>query len=139
MNVATTVQILIAWAVHLSGYSAPEHAPDVQFEPHSFFVERVCGGKECTAVGWYNDQGIIYIDEQYRNDDSEFATSLIVHELVHYLQHQSGKYDSKSCVDSVTREREAYHVQNEYILKAHASFSLIRPGPTSCHYQAASF
>ncbi len=67
-------------------------------------------------------------------DESEFAHSLLVHELVHYLQDVSGKYDSHSCIDSVAREREAYHIQNEYILKAHGSFELIRPGPTSCNY-----
>ncbi len=139
MDVAITLPILLAWAVHLSDYSAPEHEPRVRFEPHSFFVEQVCGGQECPAVGWYNDRGIIYIDERHRDDESEFTTSLMVHELVHYLQDISGKYDSNSCVDSVAREREAYYIQNEYILRAHGSFAFIRPGPTSCNYGSAGF
>lgn len=138
VDIASTLPILLSWAVHLSGYAQPAEPPSISFEPHSFFVERVCGGRECKAVGWYNDEDVIYIDAKYRNDDSRFVASLIVHELVHHLQHLSGRFDSHSCEDSLMREREAYHIQNEYILQAHASFALIRPGPTSCNYQASS-
>ncbi|MGI9303938.1 MAG: hypothetical protein ACR2RB_14750 [Gammaproteobacteria bacterium] len=133
-----TVGILLSWAVHISGYPMPAEPPRVEFEPHAFFVENVCGGRECPAVGWYNDQGIVYIDEKYRDDDSMFVASLVVHEFVHHLQHVSGEFDSLSCDDSRTREREAYYVQNEYIVQAHASFELIRPGPTSCNYKVAA-
>lgn len=138
MDLSSTLPILLTWAVHLSNYSAPAQEPQVQFEPHRFFVEKVCGNKECRAVGWYNDQGIVYIDEKYLEDDSVFVYSLIVHEMVHYLQDMSGNFDSTSCTDSVVREREAYYVQNEYILQAAASFNLIQPGPTACNYQHAA-
>lgn len=134
METSTLLPILLSWAVHLSDYPAPEQPPALQFKPHNFFVEQVCGGKECRAVGWYNDHNIVYIDERYHDTDSTFINSLIVHELVHYLQHLSGRYDSLSCEDSLAREREAYHIQNEYILQAHASFNLVRPGPTACNY-----
>ena len=129
-----TATVLLSWASLLSGYPAPEVSPAIRFEPHSFFVERVCGGRDCRVVGWYNDDNVIYIDEKHRDDDSTFAASLVVHELVHYLQHQSGEFDSHSCEDSLRREREAYRVQNRYIVDAHASFALVRPGPTSCAY-----
>ncbi|MGH8543941.1 MAG: hypothetical protein ACREX3_09995 [Gammaproteobacteria bacterium] len=138
MDLSTTLEILLTWAVYLSSYPAPAVAPQVQFQPHSFFVEKVCANKECRAVGWYNDEGIVYIDEKYRHTDSEFANSLVVHELVHYLQHMSGKYDSHSCEDSVAREREAYYIQNEYILQSQASFHFVRPGPIACNYQNAA-
>ena len=35
-------------------------------------------------------------------------------------------------------EREAYRVQNDYILEAQASFAVIRPAPTSCNYAAVA-
>lgn len=134
MNIPAILPVLLSWASHLSGYPVPDQAPTVRFEPHAFFVEHVCGGRECNAVGWYNDQSVIYVDEKYLGDDSGFASSLLVHELTHYLQHESGNFDSHSCEDSLAREREAYYVQNNYILEAQASFALIRPAPTSCHY-----
>lgn len=135
MDLNTLLPILLSWAVELSGYPAPATMPGLRFEPHSFFVERVCGGRECTAVGWYDDRNVIYIDSRFRTvADDEFATSLIVHELTHYLQHQSGHFDSLSCTDSIAREREAYRVQNEYLVVAKGSIDRVRPAPTSCKY-----
>ena len=138
MDLPTLLPILLSWAVQLSGYPAPEKAPEVEYRPHSFFVQRVCGGKQCNAVGWYNDQDIVYIDEKYAEGEDGFATSLIVHELTHYLQHHSGRFDSLSCTDSLAREREAYRVQNDYLLQAKASIDLVRPAPTACNYSAVA-
>ena len=138
MNIQTVLPVLVSWTSHLSGHPMPDQPPIVGFEPHSFFAEHVCGGRECDAVGWYNDQRVIYIDEKYRDDDGGFPSSLLVHELTDYLQHQSANFDSHSCEDSLAREREAYHVQNSYILQGQASFALIRPAPTSCNYGNAA-
>src|SRR5262245_464559 len=135
MELQAIVPILLSWAVHLSGYPMPAEPPAIEFRPHSFFVRNVCGAKECNAVGWYNDQDIIYLDDRYEQDDSSFAHSLLVHEMVHYLQHQSGRFDSLSCDDSLVREREAYYVQNAYIVDAEASIDRIKPAPTSCRYE----
>lgn len=138
MDLQALLPVFMSWAVHLSGYPAPAEMPTVQFEPHAFFVQQVCGGKECNAVGWYNDRNIVYVDDKYEHVQNDFANSLVVHELIHYLQHQSGKFDSLSCTDSVAREREAYAVQNQYILKSQGSFALIKPAPTFCNYGHAA-
>ena len=130
----STVLVLLSWASHLSGYPAPELPPAIHFEPHSFFVEHACGGRDCRVVGWYNDENVIYVDDSLRDSNSAFAASLVVHEMVHFLQHHSGRFDSHSCEDSLAREREAYRVQNSYIIEAHASFQFVRPGPFSCAY-----
>jgi hypothetical protein len=134
----TLFPILLSWAVQLSGYPEPAQLPEVRYETHAFFVEHVCGGKECNAVGWYNDRNIVYIDGRYAEGDNEFATSLVVHELTHFLQHHSGRFDSLSCTDSIAREREAYRVQNDYLLQAKASIDLVRPAPTACSYSAVA-
>lgn len=134
MELDALLMILFSWASHLSGYSMPASPPEVRFEPHAFFVENVCGGKECNAVGWYNDEDIVYIDERYHDLDGTFSTSLVVHEFTHYLQHKSQAFDTHSCEDAVEREREAYNVQNLYIIEALASIGTIVPGATSCNY-----
>ncbi|MGH8223957.1 MAG: hypothetical protein ACREQZ_13390, partial [Woeseiaceae bacterium] len=82
--------------------------------------------------GWYNDSDVVYIDERHRSLESEFATSLIVHEFTHYLQHKSGNFESLSCSDSVAREREAYRVQNSYLIEALATINIVHPRPLSC-------
>jgi Zn-dependent peptidase ImmA (M78 family) len=124
-----TIAVLLSWAVMLSGYAEPERAPQLEYKPHAFFVDEACNGQECEAVGWYNDAGVIYLDERMRSDDSSFVKSLMVHELVHYLQHLSGKYDSHSCKDQIVREREAYAIQRIYMAEAHgqAQFQMMRP------------
>lgn len=137
MELDAVFAILLSWASHLSGYPLPAEVPNVRFEQHAFFVENVCGGAECNVVGWYNDADIVYIDEKYRKVESEFAASLVVHEFTHYLQHKSGEFASLSCQDSVAREREAYYVQNRYIVEALASINRIVPGQTSCAYANA--
>lgn len=137
LELDTIFAILLSWASHLSGYPVPPEPPEVQFEQHAFFVENVCAGHECNVVGWYNDADVVYIDEQYRDVEGGFATSLIVHEFTHFLQHKSGTFVSNSCADSVAREREAYDVQNRYIIEGLASINTIVPGPTSCNYANA--
>jgi hypothetical protein len=134
MELLGMLPTLLSWAVYLSGYPMPSQPPGIAFVTHSFLVERVCAGRECNAVGWYNDERVLYIDERYRDAEDSFALSLVVHELTHYLQHLSGRYDSHSCVDSLTREREAYTVQNNFLITAQVSANIVYPGPTACKY-----
>lgn len=115
----------------------PAELPELRFEQHEFFVENVCGGKECDVVGWYNDADIVYIDQKYRNVEDGFASGLVVHELTHYLQHMSEIYNSKSCEDSVQREREAYAVQNRYSIEILGNLGLVLSGHTTCSYANA--
>ena len=134
MEMDAILVILLSWASHLSGYPMPPEPPEIRFEQHAFFVENVCGGKECYVIGWYNDADVVYIDEQYRNIEGAFATSLVVHEFTHYLQHKSGAFESLSCEDSVSREREAYYVQRLYMIEALARIDTILRRPISCNY-----
>jgi len=137
MELDAMLAILLSWAAHLSGYPLPSDPPEVRFEQHAFFVKNVCGGHECNVVGWYNDADIVYIDERYRDVEDGFATSLIVHEFTHFLQHKSGAFDSLSCEDSVEREREAYHVQTLYAIETLASVQTVRRSPATCNYANA--
>ncbi|MBA2492407.1 MAG: hypothetical protein ACR2KU_07665 [Gammaproteobacteria bacterium] len=132
-----TLSALLSWAVLLSGYADPEHSPELEYKPHAFFVSEACGGEECEAIGWYNDAGIVYLDERMRGDERSDARSLVVHELVHYLQHLSGKYDSHSCADQIAREREAYAIQRIYMAEAHGQpqFQQMRPPLCNADYQ----
>lgn len=127
---------LMSWASTLSGYPAPEAPPEIVWRSHAFFVEHVCDGRECRAVGWYNDEDVIYIDERFRDQQGPEVSSLYVHELVHYLQHHSGRYDAHSCTDASAREREALAVQNEYLLRLSASVARFwTVDQVSCKYE----
>ena len=118
---------LLSWAVTLSGYPAPAVPPVVVAKPHAFFVDNACNHRECKVLGWYAGGRNLYIDEALDPEDSLFASSIVVHEMVHYLQ-AVARGDSAlaggaafsavpSCQQIVRWEFEAYAVQREYITR----------------------
>jgi hypothetical protein len=118
---------LLSWAVTLSGFPAPAEPPEVVTVPHAFFVEHACNQRECKVLGWYAGGRNIYVDETLDPETSLFASSIVVHEMVHYLQGvERGDDELKagvafnvapSCQQLVHWEFQAYAVQREYILR----------------------
>ncbi len=118
---------LLSWAVTLSGYPAPAQPPEVISVPHSFFVEKACGGRECKVFGWYAGGTKLYLDERMDPSKDLLAASVVVHEMVHYLQGvarnggvpaQGAAYGERpGCSAAIDMEREAYGVQREYLLR----------------------
>lgn len=117
---------LLSWAVTLSGFPAPAEPPVVVPRPHAFFVEQACHGQECKVLGWYAGGRNVYIDETLDPQDSLFASSIVVHEMVHYLQGVArgdslnggaAFHVAPSCKQLVQWEHQAYAVQREYILR----------------------
>jgi hypothetical protein len=119
--------VLLSWAVTLSGYPAPSQPPEVVTVPHAFFVANACGGRECKVYGWYAGGKKIYLDERMDPQGQLLASSVVVHEMVHYLQglSRNGGVPAKgaafgelpSCADAIEMEREAYGVQREFLLR----------------------
>ena len=119
--------VLLSWAVTLSGYPTPAVAPVVVSKPHAFFVENACNRRECKVLGWYSGGRDLYIDDTLDPEGSLFASSIVVHEMVHYLQavaRGDASLDggaafngAPSCQQFVHWEFEAYAVQREYILR----------------------
>jgi hypothetical protein len=119
--------VLLSWAVTLSGYPAPGQPPEVLARPHSFFVERACNGRECKVMGWYAGGRNVYIDERLDAEKDLLASSIVVHEMVHYLQAVARGDDTlkdgaafstaPSCEQIVRWEHEAYAAQREFILQ----------------------
>lgn len=117
----TIVDLLYAWALTLAGamygYGEPEIKPVVALVSHEFLVEHACYGRDCKVIGWYPDEGIVYLDTAYaqRLETDALAQSILVHEFVHYLQHMSGRYPPKQCESFIGREREAYAVADVFL------------------------
>ncbi len=123
MDSEQMIAVLLSWTVHLSQYPLPDNPPIVEYQPHEFFVKHACHDNEkCRVAGWYNNNGIVYIDERVKEQDDAFTRSLYVHEFTHYLQDLSGKYDPDSCDDLMRREHEAYSIQRQYLNKIAGRF-----------------
>lgn len=112
---------VMTWASQLSGYPFPDKLPEVQWKSEGWFSHRVCADHiPCPTLGLYEDAGIIFL----REDLSESAKDHVaVHEFVHYLQHRSGRFDLRSCLDSDKREQEAFRVQSRFIAEVQNGFT----------------
>jgi len=108
---------LIVAASALSGYPAPADSPNVVLVPHEVLEEKACG-QPCRVYGWSPPGATIYLDSRLDLDGNLFARSILVHELTHFLQQESGKYSThRSCSEWVEREREAYLVQFRWLAR----------------------
>jgi hypothetical protein len=120
------IAVLMSWTASLSGYTYTDILPSIELKPHEFFVEHACqGNNNCRVGGWYNNAGIIYIDERLKDNNDAMTDSMIVHELVHYLQDINNKYSNGDCHDHMLREREAYGVQRQYLNRIAGRFAAI--------------
>jgi hypothetical protein len=108
---------LYSYALILSGLPAVP-PPELQLEPPGFFVIHACGGHPCPVVGWYPETGgnVIYVSERL-DFNNKVSDSIIVHEMVHYLQYHNQQFTDTSCSHSLDLERQAYGVQKEYLLR----------------------
>ncbi len=126
METAQLLKILLSWAVTLSSYPSPDQPPTVEYKPESYSHEHACGGRPCSILAWYNNNGAIFLDDRLQQQTDVMTRSMLVHEMVHYLQDLSGRYDNSSCDDHARREREAYAIQRKYGIKASGSVLYIR-------------
>lgn len=121
--------VLLSWATTLSGYPTPNDAAKIVPVSHEVLVQRACGGKECKVLGWFPPGERIYLDERLAPGEDLLAASIVVHEMVHYLQYKSGAFDGFSCAKSIDLEREAYAIQREFLLR----YGVYRPVGVNAH------
>ena len=106
---------LLGGAVYLSGYPTPTAMPAIQQVTHQKIVDGVCGGHECSAFAYYK-HGVLYLDNRLNPQDNLYHASIVVHELVHYLQDVKKPLgDHPQCAELLHREYEAYGVQSAYL------------------------
>jgi hypothetical protein len=124
--------VLLSWAVTLSGHPMPAKAPDVVMVPHAHLVQAACGGRECKVMGWFPPGERIYLDERLKPRDDLLATSVVVHEMVHYLQYvrRGRPTEPYSCPEAMAMEREAYQVQREFLHR----YGVYQPVGVSMHH-----
>lgn len=118
---------LLVYAQMATGYAAPAEAPAVVFLPQAELANTVCQ-KPCPIYGWYPLGDVIYLDDRLDPVRDLEARGILLHELVHYLQHVAGAFsDDVECRNWVRRERQAYKVQARWLME-HRVFALAYGG-----------
>lgn len=122
---------IIDSAVALSGYARPNTPLRVQLVDAQAMAALVCNGRSrCPIYAAYHDDDILYVRQDLQ--DPNLADHLRFHEIVHWLQHHSGKFRATDCATLVAREREAYRLENRYIMEVQHGFALMVIPPYDC-------
>jgi hypothetical protein len=105
-----------------TGYAIPGDPPQITAMPHDQLAERVCG-RPCQVFGFTLPNGDIVIDEALAIGKDPVATSILVHELTHFLQVRSIAHPRPvtTCRIWNDREREAFDVQARWLREAAAT------------------
>lgn len=106
-------------AIHLlAGYAPPTVAPEVHRVAQAEIEERFCHAP-CAIRAIYDPTLGVYLDEKLDVVNNTFDRSILLHELVHHVQAVSGRFDmgSSNCVRRNAGEREAYALQNRYLME----------------------
>jgi hypothetical protein len=109
-------------AVALSGYPVPDKLPGFYpMEPSELCLMAMPKRKDdstCPIKALYKDNKIYMVvntvTDIYNQD--LIAKSILVHEMVHYLQDNVGKR-AIDCKTWVANEDEAYEIQTKYLIK----------------------
>lgn len=119
----------------LSGYPVPEALPPVNFVPLETMQKMVCKGA-CRIRAFYLADKGVFIDETIDVKDDTYSRSILLHELVHHLQHVHGKFESMptTCERWQAREIEAYEIQHKYLKRLHVTsrFIALDTVPITC-------
>ena len=71
---------------------------------------------ERAARAFYRPGEGIYLDDSLKPEANLFDRSILLHELVHYVQDMSGeRADVKPCLRWYQREQEAYAIQKVFL------------------------
>lgn len=126
VEVSLMVSRLFVTISMLSGYPMPAQNPEVHFVPLATMQQMICKGA-CAVKAFYLPGKGVFIDETLDVKDDTYSRSVLLHELVHHLQHESGKFEKLDtpCRRWQAKEIEAYEIQHKYLKKLHVTRSFI--------------
>ena len=109
------VASLLVSVSQMTGYAIPGDPPKIRPMSHADLAEQVCG-KPCGIIAFTTPSGEVLIDESLMIGRDPAATSILVHELTHFLQIKSAPSTiALTCDLWREREREAYDVQVRWL------------------------
>jgi hypothetical protein len=120
---------LLSWIHATAGYEVPATLPTVQFVSHQVLVDTMCNGVDCSVAGMYLYGDSVYLDDRLDVENDPFHRSILLHELVHYVQRQSGRFTPPSCATWLAAEREAYRLQARWLGAEQVAFPVLRRMP----------
>lgn len=112
---AELMPALVSALYQISKYHRLVATPEVIRVSHERIEAIVCNAK-CAALAAYRPGAGIYLDERLKPETNLFDRSVLLHELVHYVQDMSDEHgDMRPCERWYQREQEAYAIQKIFL------------------------
>ncbi len=112
---------LLSEIEYLSPYWASKSLPPIALVTQDE-INRVVCKKPCAVRAAYIPQRGVLLAESLDPINTPLDRSILLHELVHYLQEINNRYSEMTpCKRWFQREHEAYAVQNQYLYKINAN------------------
>lgn len=109
------IPALLSAADQLSKYPKPATVPEIYRVQHSRLEEMVCP-TGCAVLATYRPGEGIFLDESLKPETDLFHRSVLLHELVHYLQDINNELGTmRDCERWYHRELEAYAIQKSFL------------------------
>ncbi len=110
LELFTTIQLL-------AGYPAPQTDPEIHVIAHAVIEGKICRNQCKRIKAFYHPDWGVYVDESLDLAGDAFDRSILLHELVHHVQHTAGAFEMlpSNCERRNAEEQEAYKVQNKYL------------------------
>ncbi|MDJ0943002.1 MAG: hypothetical protein QNJ30_06040 [Kiloniellales bacterium] len=122
---ALVLQLLTAINA-IAGLPLPERPPEVVFVSQSYLESQACD-RPCEIRGWFPPGRVVYLDDRLDPQNDTWERSILVHELVHYLQQEEGTFtEDGTCETWMKREAEAYEIQYRWLVAQEVSPRLLR-------------
>jgi len=119
------VTSLLVWIAHATGYAIPGTPPTITLVSHAELENRFCH-RSCEILGFTTPEGSILLDDKLQIGKDEAATSILVHELTHFLQRANSVSTAPvTCQLWVDREDEAYDIQYRWLHETSPSIQLL--------------
>lgn len=118
---AALIVELLATIHMMVAYPGGQPPPQVHLVSEHEIQQRVCAGRPCRVKAFYHPEWGIFVADTLDVRDNAFDRSILLHELVHYLQKATGKFDGVPghCARRNAQELEAYDIQNRYLAAQH--------------------
>jgi hypothetical protein len=109
------VATLLATIAQYTGYAIPGTPPDIEQISHRELEATYCH-RPCDILGLTTPDGVILLDDKLAIGKDPAATSILVHELTHFLQRANAAGGTPvNCQLWAERESEAYDVQYRWL------------------------
>ena len=115
LSEAELMPALVSALDQISKYHRPVALPEIIRVSHERIEAMVCNAR-CAALATYRPGEGIYLDEKLKPETNLFDRSILLHELVHYVQDMNGEHDDmRPCMRWYQREQEAYAIQKIFL------------------------